>query len=190
MTRQELRLLRNGSVAIVLVPLTVIAQVDKKLSLGSAARFLIQYPYREGCDLPGRVEARFQPGNATDFVEPRAWVWQSNAPDAACGPIRLAEQVIVIDGALLGNPRIVLRDGAPGGTVELMAKVALLDPGRCSPAQDGVPDSGCNCSAQCGYGGVCRVGVDLAYCAIPCTQTAQCPGGMSCVETACIRPRR
>jgi hypothetical protein len=55
----------------------------------------------------------------------------------------------------------------------------------CRPAQDGRPDMPCSCDAQCGFGGVCKLGVDLGYCAIPCITSRDCPSGDTCYGTIC-----
>jgi hypothetical protein len=45
----------------------------------------------------------------------------------------------------------------------------------CHPAQTARADAPCRCDPDCGYGGVCNLTVDLAYCAVPCAGPLDCP---------------
>jgi hypothetical protein len=56
----------------------------------------------------------------------------------------------------------------------------------CAPAQTATPETPCSCDADCGYGGVCALNVDLAYCQIPCVTSNDCPHAqLSCVSGEC-----
>jgi hypothetical protein len=117
-----------------------------------------------------------------------------------------------------GDPRVVVRDalGGPAAlTIEAQPLVPCppwsppscasdascpfgstcppLPPGdrgvrRCTPSQTGGPESPCLCDGDCGFGGVCALFVDQAYCQLPCAVDADCLPGHRCLGSGCHAP--
>jgi hypothetical protein len=261
-------------------PLALLEPFDlpEGLAMGRAVRVRATVVLRAGCDVPGPIDVAVQPGDATDFVELTAHVWRSDLPDGACGSTSIARPVLVLSdaGAGVDNPRVSVRDAAPGGTLALVLELqppakkctaatlkaqctldcqcetgaptarcipgsaaigacyvpcsedadcaagdvcgavdglglamvcgpphwpvpcrdvdcpfgqrCVTDAGQesCRPVQTATPETPCSCDAECGFGGVCALNVDLAYCQIPCVTSNDCPHSQSsCVSGEC-----
>jgi len=158
-----------------LVTLRAISSIDASEQVGRAVRVRAEVPLRDGCDFLAELATAVQVGNATDLVTLTARVWRKRG--GPCGAERVVPRVVVIsDAGPLSNSRVVVHDGAPGGTASLTLMLApstgtcdaFLPPGlcqldcqctkikaadRCYPWSTGSPDclESCSEDADCSF---------------------------------------
>jgi hypothetical protein len=58
----------------------------------------------------------------------------------------------------------------------------------CRPVLTVTRGAPCHCDAECGFGGICSVNVDLGYCVIPCTTAYDCFDFQDCQDSQCMGP--
>ncbi len=148
------------------------APLDDSPQLGRAIRVRVDIPLRETCDQLADVSTVVQIGNATDFVVITARAWKGSGP---CGMIRTVSRAITISDfpGPLSNPRIVVRDGAPGGMAEL-----TISPSMSTGSCGSVPAM-CTLDCHCGAPAAttrCLTGV----CLTPCSEDVDCPAMSQC----------
>jgi hypothetical protein len=142
-------------------------------ALGSVMRVLLGVPLRP-CESVGDVQVRLTPGNATDFATVQVNVWQASFD---CGPPETVYRVAYLGSDLpLSNLRLVIGDGAPGGTARLDVTVSPRPMADCSTA---VPMNGtCQLDCQCEKADPrSRCVLDnprSGRCGIPCEEDADC----------------
>jgi hypothetical protein len=132
--------------------------------VGVTEQLLVEVQLLSGsCEALAGVEASIVSGNATDFVELRAFVWRV-AGSALCTPdAPIVSTVVLVPGREQGNMRVVVADGAnPSGE-----PVLTYDRTWCS----GMPD------CQCFPGSPAGAGQEYAQCLTDCS----CAAGLACI---------
>jgi hypothetical protein len=143
---------------------------------GRALRVVAGVWLRDGCDRLGPFDLDYQPGGATDAIRITASVYQ--ASDGDCGRERAEERALVLsdgEGRVLSSPRIVVLDGAPGGSLRI--EVNWQGPANgCPPAGLAAPcDNDCQCQAALRDARCIPNDVGDGDCQIPCGIDGDCP---------------
>jgi hypothetical protein len=144
------------------------------LQPGAAARVLVTFPYRSGCDRPGDLEVAVMQGNATTSVAITAYDWIGTK---GCSSTKLEVRELSIPSAQLGgNPRIVFQSTTPDGPGTTLQGAFGPMP-SCTQR-----DLGDACQADCQCSGaeplaLCLIGSDgISRCGVPCHSDTQCRG--------------
>jgi len=156
------------------VTLDKLVAVDGDARLGRAIRVRADVVLREGCDQLADVDTRIMIGNATDFAVITARAWRGSGP---CGPARTVSRVIVISdfGGPLSNARIVVQDGAPGGTANLTINVNPMMSGSCAGPAPAVCTLDCHCPMVDFRASRCLPGPSGLGCFVSCASDVDCP---------------
>lgn len=132
--------------------------------VGVTEQLLVEVQLLSGsCQALGGVEVAIMPGDATDFVELRAYAWTVAGPVPCTPDAPIVSTVVLIPGRGMGNTRVVVSDGnTPDGQYLLTYQRTY-----CS----GMPD------CQCYPGSPAGSGQEYATCLTDCS----CAAGLSCI---------
>jgi hypothetical protein len=152
-------------------------------NLGTALRLRISYGTRRGCDEPGRIDVAVSPGDATDGVAIRAWVFRAST--ACTGAPQSVSRVVVIPADQLTNPRLFIRDASPSGTVTLTLAPTAAATTSCAAR---MPGQSCQADCECqkaDAASLClTLGPGLTQCGYSCSEDVDCPASANFCETA------
>ena len=155
---------------ILSVPLTDIeVPAGSEARVRSALMVRVSYLLRQGCDVPGDLNVRVMPGNATDFVVVTMRTWRG---DRECGPAVSGSRIFWLDeGMGVTNQNLLISDGAPGGRQMLHVTLMAAPQATCNA---GLPiGERCNADCECAEGR-CAWRAGVYVCGAPCAEDADC----------------
>ena len=100
--------------------------------LGALVRVKLVFPMH-ACDYVATTGQHVSPGNATDGVVFTTYLWRRRGGGPACDLAVEGSRVVDVDGSQLSNLRLLVRDGAPGGTATLEVTLAARPVASCKP---------------------------------------------------------
>ena len=161
---------------ILSVPLDDIQPVSPMAGrIGSTLLVYVAFSLREGCDVPGDINVRVMPGNATDFVVITMRAWRGSND---CGAPKTAYRIIALGPDLgIGNPNLLISDGAPGGTTMLRLQLANPPVADCMlpKSRSADCDADCQCVLADKAARCVRLREHVRYtCQQPCSEDPDC----------------
>ena len=152
--------------------------------VGAAQRVLVTYPLR-ACDVRGAVDviATHQGPDTTCLLIANEWI----ATRSDCGPpdeeTRIVDLTALVPADSAGG-KLVVRDGAPGGT--LSVEIGVTPPSRGCGFNDQGCLSDCNCNPPGGGPLSCLLppgSTNDSMCSFACADDADCSSTCACDAT-------